>query len=148
MIELDSTMRPTFDTLLHTSRGSVFPESFYSFLYNYVSSINDLPHSTPFTTALPQTATFAQTSVLPSASGSTIRPGSSLGPSATNVTATENTMESFPSDSDHRLEKLWADYESVEPYLGPDTIEETVMDVKLEYASSSTGVYKPFQVRF
>jgi len=87
----------------------------------------------------------AQTSVAPPASGSTIRPGSSLGHGASNVTATENTIESFPRDSDHRLEKLWADYESVESYLGPDVIEETVMDVKLEYASSSTGVSEPFQ---
>lgn len=150
MIELDSTSRPTFDTLLHTSRGSVFPESFYSFLHNYVSSLNDLPHNTPFAAASPQTATSisAQTSVAPSAPGSTIRPGSSLGHNASSVTATDNTTESFPSDSDHRLVKLWADYESVEPYLGPDTIEETVMDVKLEYAANSTGVSKPFQVRF
>ena len=147
MIELDSTSRPTFDTLLHTSRGSVFPESFYSFLHNYVSSINDLPHNTPFSTTLPQTATSmsTQASVAPSASGSTIRPGSSLGQNATNVT--ENMIESFPSDSDHRLEKMWADYESAEPYLGPDTIDETVMDVKLKYTPSSPGVSKPFQVR-
>lgn len=147
MIELDSTSRPTFDTLLHTSRGSVFPESFYSFLYNYVSSINDLPHNTPFATASPpiSTSISAQTSVAPSASGSTIRAGSSLGHNAPNVSATDNATESFPSDSDHRLEKIWADYESVEPYLGPDSLEETVMDVKLEYTSSSTGVSKPFQ---
>jgi phosphoinositide-3-kinase, regulatory subunit 4 len=150
MIELDSTARPTFDTLLHTSRGSVFPESFYSFLHNYVSSLNDLPHNTPFATASPPTASIisAQTSVAPSVSGSNIRPGSSLAHNASNVTATGNTTENFPSDSDHRLEKLWADYESVEPYLGLDTMEETVMDVKLEYAMNTTGVSKPFQVRF
>ena len=35
-------LRPTFDTLLHTSHGTVLPECFYSFLYNYVSSINEL----------------------------------------------------------------------------------------------------------
>jgi phosphoinositide-3-kinase, regulatory subunit 4 len=149
MIALDSAARPTFDTLLHTSRGSVFPESFYSFLHNYVSSINDLPHSTPFAAASPPTAasTSTQTSVAPSTSGSTIRPGSSLAHNTSNVPAVDNTTESFPSDSDHRLEKLWADYESVEPYLGPYTMEEAVMDVNLEFATNSTGISKPFQVR-
>jgi phosphoinositide-3-kinase regulatory subunit 4 len=148
MIELDPNARPTFDSLLHTSRGSVFPESFYSFLHSYVSSINDLPHNSPYTsTSLPSAASISQTSVAPSASGSTIRPGTSLGPNGSSVTATDNTTENFPSDSDHRLEKLWADYESIEPYLVPDTIEETVTDVKLEYTATSTGVSKPFQVR-
>jgi phosphoinositide-3-kinase regulatory subunit 4 len=75
-----------------------------------------------------------------------MRPGSSLVQNANNVTATDDTMESFPSDSDHRLEKLWADYESVEPYLGQETMEETVMDVKLEYATNLSGVSRPFQV--
>lgn len=149
MIELDPNARPTFDMLLHNSRGSVFPESFYSFLHSYVSSINDLPHNSPYATTSPPSATSiaAQTSVAPSASGSTIRPGTSLGHNGSSVTATDNTTENFPSDSDHRLEKLWADYESIEPYLVPDTIEETVIDVKLEYAATSTGVSKPFQVR-
>ncbi|EGO26710.1 hypothetical protein SERLADRAFT_355396 [Serpula lacrymans var. lacrymans S7.9] len=91
MIALDPTTRPTFDTLLHTSRGSVFPECFYSFLHNYVSSINDLP------------------------------------------TRAETTSDALPSDSDNRLERIWEDYEGVEPYLLPDTAEQTVMDVKLEY---------------
>lgn len=147
MIQLDPTARPTFDTLLHTSRGSVFPESFYSFLHNYVSSINDLPNNPPFTMSSPPTTTsiHTQTSIAPSTSGSIIRPGSSLVQNANNVTATDDTTESFPSDSDHRLEKLWADYESVEPYLGQDTME-TVMDVRLEYATNVSGISKPFQV--
>ncbi|KAF9007713.1 hypothetical protein BDZ89DRAFT_1144434 [Hymenopellis radicata] len=48
MISLDPSARPTFDTLLHTSRGTVFPESFFSFLHNYVTSVNDLPVESPF----------------------------------------------------------------------------------------------------
>ena len=39
---LDPSERPTFDTLLHTLRGTVFPESFYSFLHNHASSVNEL----------------------------------------------------------------------------------------------------------
>lgn len=146
MIDLDQSVRPTFDTLLHTSRGSVFPESFYSFLQNYVSSVNDLPHNTPFQAASPPTATSiaTQSSIAPSTSGSTLRPSSSLGHTS-NATPTANTAaETLPNDSDHRLGKLWADYESIEPYLVSDAIEEPVMAVKLEYTTTTAS--KPFQV--
>lgn len=58
--------------------------------------------------------------------------------------APEKASEMLPSDSDHRMERIWADYESVEPYLAPDVAEETVMNVKVDYTSSSSS--KPFQV--
>ena len=45
------------------------------------------------------------------------------------------------------MERIWADYESVEPYLIPDTGDETVMDVKVDYGSSA-GSSKPYQVFF
>jgi phosphoinositide-3-kinase regulatory subunit 4 len=45
------------------------------------------------------------------------------------------------------MERIWADYESVEPYLIPDIGDETVMDVKVDYGSSA-GSSKPFQVGF
>ncbi|KAJ7756947.1 armadillo-type protein [Mycena metata] len=134
MINLEPTARPTFDTLLHTSRGTVFPESFYSFLHNYVSSINDLPSNPPFSSTAPSTAA-------PSISGTTMRPTSSLG---TGLPGTETPPDALPSDSDHRLDRIWSDYESVEPYLVPDSMEETVMNVKVEY-NSTTTVSKPFQ---
>jgi phosphoinositide-3-kinase regulatory subunit 4 len=146
MIDLDPLVRPTFDTLLHTSRSSVFPESFYSFLHNYVSSFNDLPHNTPFQMASPPTATSiaTQSSIAPSTSGSTLRPSSSLGQNSNAAPTAEAPAEPLPSDSDHRLGKLWADYESVEPYLVSDAGEETVMDVKVEYTTTTAS--KPFQV--
>jgi phosphoinositide-3-kinase, regulatory subunit 4 len=43
------------------------------------------------------------------------------------------------------MERIWADYESIEPYLIPDTGNETVMDVKVDYGSSA-GSSKPYQV--
>ena len=56
MIALDPPARPTFDTLLHTSRGAVFPESFYSFLHNYVSTVNEVDSPSFFSaTATPST---------------------------------------------------------------------------------------------
>ena len=144
MISLDPAARPTFDTLLHMSRGSVFPESFYSFLHNYVSSLNDIstcqPSSTP---SPPSTATTTNSRAVPSISGSTVRPSSSLGHASD--PPVDATPEASPNASDYRLEKLWADYESIEPSLVTETQDETVSNIKIEYAATPT-VSKPFQV--
>ncbi|KAF7319485.1 hypothetical protein HMN09_00287300 [Mycena chlorophos] len=138
MINLEPAERPTFDTLLHTSRGTVFPESFYSFLHNYVSSVNDLPSSPPFS----NTAN-ASGPLSPTVSGTNLRPSTSLNANSAAV-AEPLATDVLPSDSDHRMERIWSDYESVEPYLVPDTVEETVMDVKIEY-NSTVNVSRPFQ---
>ena len=92
MISLDPSERPTFDTLLHTSRGTVFPESFYSFLHNYIYAL--------------------------------------------------------PSDSDHRLERIWADYESIEPYITPEKVEadRSETEVKIEYIPPVISTSRPFEV--
>src|ERR1700722_3700868 len=121
MIALDPAMRPTFDSLLHTSRATVFEESFYSFLHNYVSSVNDLP--TPH--AMGPSTFVSSTVKLVSTTGNPI--GAPL---------VDASSDALPSDSDHRIERIWADYESVEPYLAPDIGSETVMDVRVTYASS------------
>ena len=109
MISLDPSERPTFDTLLHTSRGTVFPESFYSFLHNYVSSVNELSSDVLAVNSPPPT-------VLPI------------------------------HDSDHRLERIWADYESIELYITPEKVERSEMDVKVEYIPSVVSTSRPFQV--
>jgi phosphoinositide-3-kinase regulatory subunit 4 len=149
MINLDPSVRPTFDTLLHTSRGMVFPECFYSFLHNYVSSINDLPTNPPFVITSPPSTTSisAPSAIAPSVSSSTIRPNSSTGLNTGGVTTSEPLSDTLPSDSDHRMERIWADYESVEPYLAPDAAEEIIMDVKVDY-TSPTSSSKPFQVSY
>ncbi|GLB39855.1 putative protein kinase [Lyophyllum shimeji] len=146
MINLDPSARPTFDTLLHTSRGTVFPESFYSFLHNYVSSTNDL-HTTAYPGPPPPTATSTATpsAIAPSTSGSTLRPSSALGHHAGAPTV-DTAPEALPSEADHRLEKIWADYESVEPYLIPETAEETPpTNTAVEYTATSTSVSRPYQ---
>lgn len=140
MITLDPSARPTFDSLLHTSRGTVFPECFYSFLHNYVSSLNDLPATSPFSpTAPPNPGTPSTATFKPHSTTS----GFSAAPSS----VAEGTNGALPSDSDHRIERIWADYESVEPYLIPETSDETVMagDVKVDYGMSG-GSSRPFQV--
>ena len=141
MISLDPSERPTFDTLLHTSRGSVFPESFYSFLYNYVSSINELSSESLVVSNPIGTPTHGHSSI-PSTVSSNLRPTSSnLNP------GNEVKSDLLPSDSDHRLEKIWADYESIEPYILPESAPTPDMDVKVEYMPSlNSPSSKPFQV--
>ena len=51
MIRVNPSDRQTFDTLLHNSRGAVFPELFYCFLYNYVASLNELSSEIQSTSA-------------------------------------------------------------------------------------------------
>lgn len=104
MVALDPAHRPTFDQVLFKSRGSAFPECFYSFLHNYVFSVNELSSTALFSKASP----------------------------ATPVAEAHNVSEpaSLPSDSDHRLDKIWTEYESVEPYLLTETVEDTVVQAR------------------
>lgn len=147
MIVIDPTQRPTFDALLHTARGTVFPETFYSFLHNYVASINELSSPSPFSfpnlsnpsAATPVTAT--PTTAKPLVSNAT-QPGLS--------NPSDDFSDPLPSDSDRRMERLWSDYESVEPYLlyttDSESMEDTVKEpVKIEYATPNVAG-KPFQV--
>jgi phosphoinositide-3-kinase regulatory subunit 4 len=138
MISLDPADRPTFDTLLHTSRGTVFPECFYSFLHNYVSSINELSNET-LAVNNPQVVL-----THPSSVAGTIRPSTSSPLSAVNEVKTDL----LPSDSDHRLERIWADYESIEPYIAPESNPLPEAPVKVEYMPSVSSASKPYQVIF
>ncbi|TBU59830.1 hypothetical protein BD310DRAFT_1038276 [Dichomitus squalens] len=127
MIAIDPNSRPTFDTLLHTSRGTVFPESFYSFLHNYVSTVNEVNYSSLFSaTATPST--------IPASATVSAHKGAGPNASASANLNGDLPNDPLPSDSDHRMERIWADYESVEPYLINEAVEETVMDVKIDYA--------------
>ena len=53
-------------------------------------------------------------------------------------------MEVLPSDSDNRLERIWADYESIEPYVIMELTESPKMDMKIDYVSVNVAS-KPFQ---
>jgi phosphoinositide-3-kinase regulatory subunit 4 len=148
MISLDPSARPTFDTLLHTSRGTVYPESFYSFLHNYVSSVNELPAPSPFSPTVPSISAGTVTathSVAPSVSSNSTLKTTATSAMNTNSASGDNASGALPSDSDHRMERIWADYESVEPYIVPEIGDETVMDVKVDYGSSASSS-RPYQV--
>jgi len=148
MISVDPSERPTFDSLLHTSRGTVFPESFYSFLHNYVSSLNEFSAETLApTTSTPQTTTPIQPSMSTLSPPSTIRTTHPTNNSTT-IGGTVNDGDSLPSDSDHRLERIWLDYESIEPYIAPEQQPHSSsdVDVKVEFTPHLNPTAKPFQV--
>ena len=131
MISLDPFERPNFDTLLHTSRGTLFPESFYSFLHNYVTSINEIPANPPFSNLGTSSITV----------NSTVKSASSV-----HTAPTESNPDILPSASDHRLERIWADYESVELYISQESYQESPqMGVKIEH-NSLAPLAKSFQV--
>jgi phosphoinositide-3-kinase, regulatory subunit 4 len=141
MIQVDPASRPTFDTLLHQSRGIVFPDCFYSFLHNYVASVNELSNRALFNP--PQNQQSSNTPTLNSAPVTT--PNVKSG----GIGTAEDPINVFPSDSDHRIERIWEEYASLEPYLLADEISKTPklpMDVKIDYLSS-VPTSQPFQVR-
>jgi len=145
MIALNPSARPTFDTLLHNARGAVFPEVFYSFLHGYVWSINEVPIITPFTT-VPTTGTSPEilTPATPTApaTASTAKGGAVTPLHTADAKAPETAV---PRDADRKIEKIWADYESVEPYLFEDNGEDTISDVRVDYAPVEAQG-KPLQV--
>lgn len=53
----------------------------------------------------------------------------------------------LPNDSDRRIEQLWRDYESIEPYLVPEVQDEVQREdnVRIDY-TTLTSVGKAFQV--
>lgn len=135
MISLDPTKRPSFDTLLHTSRGTLFPESFYSFLHNYVASINEI-------SANPSFSNLVTTSIT---ADSTVKLASMH---SVHAAPTESNPDVLLSASDHRLERIWADHESVELYISQESYQDSSeMGVKIEH-NSLAPLAKSFQVHF
>jgi phosphoinositide-3-kinase, regulatory subunit 4 len=146
MISLDPAARPSFDMLLASARGTVLPECFYSFLHEYVASVGERPSTFPF-----PSSSYSTSNAPPSIHFSAVTPSATIKVPSKEAVATSaggNGNDSvLPGDSDHRLERIWEDYESVDPYLIDDTdIEKTVMDVKVEFGSNIVGPSKPLQV--
>jgi phosphoinositide-3-kinase regulatory subunit 4 len=82
MIDLNPTLRPNFETLLNSARGSAFPESFYSFYHGYVHSVEELPSPSPFSATAHFTniasngaGRVSQISMVPSSAGGLLSAG-------------------------------------------------------------------------
>ncbi|KAG9127307.1 Serine/threonine-protein kinase [Ceratobasidium sp. 392] len=122
MISLDPSARPTFEVALESCQGSVFPESFYSFLHEYVSNVNEITSSSIFASK----PTPPNPLEAPSGGAApTVPPLAGPTPTASAVTSTAHnvgpgntTYESMlPNESDARIDRLWNDFAMLEPYL-------------------------------
>ncbi|KZT54487.1 ARM repeat-containing protein [Calocera cornea HHB12733] len=102
MMSLNPFLRPSFDEALADARDTVFPESFYTFFHHYIASLNE-PVTSPF--------------YAPSVSDGTETPG-----------RPDQKDQKLPSDADRRIDRLWEEWESVEPYLGDG--EATIMELR------------------
>jgi phosphoinositide-3-kinase regulatory subunit 4 len=154
MISLDPSARPTFNAALDSCRASVFPESFYSFLHEYVSNVNELtapsvfskpvnaPNSSEVSSA--GTASTAPPPAGPTPTVSTI----TTAPPANNAgqnpgVATYESM--LPNESDARIDRLWNDFAMLEPHLLVLTDGEEA-EKRPDKATGRTRTM-PFQVR-
>ncbi|KAG9081090.1 Serine/threonine-protein kinase [Ceratobasidium sp. 370] len=126
MISLDPSARPTFKAALESSQGSVFPESFYSFLHEYVSTVNEIANPSVFApkpapaTNLPEApsggaAPTVPPLVSPTPTASTVTTTPAAQVAQNNVTATYESM--LPNESDARIDRIWNDFAMLEPYL-------------------------------
>jgi phosphoinositide-3-kinase, regulatory subunit 4 len=123
MISLNPSERPNFEQALDIARDSAFPESFYSFLHSYVIAINETSSPSPFV---------RQVSLKPA--------GNSHETEITNTGSPALKWSSIPSDSDHRIERLWGEFDTVEPFLN-QRIEDTVTKLHPRSASKPPEAY-------
>jgi phosphoinositide-3-kinase regulatory subunit 4 len=116
MIALNPADRPSFADVLDSARDVAFPETFYSFLYAYVISINETSSH----------ALFARTVSAHARSQAVSATGTTNGANISGATGPES-WGTLPSDSDHRIERIWAEFDSIEPILmAGEQIEQTV----------------------
>lgn len=95
MLSLEPDARPTFDTILATYRGSIFPEFFYLFFHDYNVSLNEIQNAAQLFRMSPSS----------DIEDGGVPPYGIAGP------------EVFPGESDERIERLTNDLGSIKAYL-------------------------------
>ncbi|CAE6436166.1 unnamed protein product [Rhizoctonia solani] len=124
MIALDPEARPSFAIALETYRGSVFPESFYSFLHEYVASVNEISSPSVFEPKPSHTPNALEGHVAaaaaPSGTGPTAVP-TAAGGSGLETSSYESAL---PNESDARIDQLWNEFAILEPHLIATRTEE------------------------
>lgn len=138
MVALDPSLRPTFDALLHTYRGSLFPEFFYSPLHDLMLSVNDLSGSSPFLSAVGTSPVNGL--VLPS---SQRKPGAPDDRSSSSERHFAD-IPKLPTDSDRRIFRIWNEFDTVEPWVKVTQENFEAGSIKIDYLS--TYSFKPVQV--
>jgi phosphoinositide-3-kinase regulatory subunit 4 len=134
MIALIPGDRPSFSEVLDSARDVAFPEAFYSFLYTYIMSINETSSHTVFARTASAQARSGGINVTSAANGANI--SGATGP---------ESWGTLPSDSDHRMERIWGEFDSIEPILMTgEQIEQTITKLPPPRKVSLTS--KPIQV--
>ncbi|KAG8859720.1 Serine/threonine-protein kinase [Tulasnella sp. 330] len=128
MLALEPASRPTFSGALRDARGNTFPDSFYTFLHQYIASVNDV--GVPVTSS---TSPFNRTG-----NASAGNPSTEHVPAQAGISHSDS-VASIPSDSDSRMEKIWSDFDELEPYLVEDNSEATIMELKVSSGATSYG---------
>ncbi|CAE6470635.1 unnamed protein product [Rhizoctonia solani] len=124
MIALAPDARPSFAIALETYRGSVFPESFYSFLHEYVASVNEISSPSVFDPKPPNTSNAPEThmsTAAPSGTGPTPTLPTLAGGTGLESTSYESAL---PNESDARIDQLWNEFAMLEPHLIATRTEE------------------------
>ncbi|TPX43846.1 hypothetical protein SeMB42_g04554 [Synchytrium endobioticum] len=117
MIQLDPAKRLSVETHLTKGRGTVFPECFYSFLHQYISSVTDPATATPLAVTLP--------SQYDAVMGLT---------SATTPGASEPKW--VVPDADAKIDRIYADFGKIAIALGMSGTD----GFTTRQASSNTGI--------
>ncbi|CUA77390.1 phosphoinositide-3-kinase, regulatory subunit 4, p150 [Rhizoctonia solani] len=120
MIALDPETRPSFAIALDTYRGSVFPESFYSFLHEYVAGVNEISNPSVF-----EPKSSVAPNVAEAHASTTAGPNPTV-PTAAGGTALETSSyeRALPNESDARIDQLWNEFAMLEPHLIATRLEE------------------------
>ena len=94
MIALSPSSRPSFAALLQSSRGTIFPECFYSPIYELMTSVSDISSSSPFVRATPvDTGTLVDVRMRPD--------------------PVEKDPSTLPTDSDRRVMRVKAELDTI-----------------------------------
>ncbi|KAG8916382.1 Serine/threonine-protein kinase [Tulasnella sp. 417] len=128
MIALDSKSRPTFREALAAARGTTFPETFYTFLHQYIASANQIPVPPPS----PDSPFHAPP-----------KPSQQSGIPTDQEPKISTDPKALPNDSDTRIDRIWTDFDELEPYLLEEEVEATVTEMKVNTTTGTSG--KPFQ---
>ncbi|KAG9040843.1 Serine/threonine-protein kinase [Tulasnella sp. UAMH 9824] len=128
MIVLDSKSRPTFREALAAARGTTFPESFYTFLHQYIASVNGI--------SVPPNSPESPFHASP-------KPSQQSGVPTDQEPKISTDPKALPNDSDARIDRIWTDFDELEPYLLEDEVEATVTEMKVNTTTGTSG--KPFQ---
>lgn len=136
MIALEPSERPTFDAILHTSRGSLFPDCYYSTFHDFISSVNDISASSPFSNVVDTTSKISTQTSLQARTEEDKAVAADL---------VHMDAAFLPSDSDRRILRTWSDFDILEPHFSLDQEDMESTAIKVDYATNYSS-FKPTQV--